>query len=117
MSNPNWRHDTPEIIPETPLSLEELTTLVCGCVSYPTVYRSALRIGLQASLFNGPGESGLATFLTIYEPLFNEHNLVTKNMFLTHANGLFNSGFFIVSFQSRNRARGFNNNRDNFISD
>lgn len=110
MSNQNWRDDQREPTPESPITLEEVTALLCGFVSYPTVYRSAQRIGMRPSLLNGANESGLHAFLMVYESLFDEHNLVTKNMFLTHLTGLLNNGLFIISAADREflmRPEGF----------
>jgi hypothetical protein len=95
MSNQDWGQAS-DVIPETPLTHEELVALLCGFISYPTVFRSALRIGFEPSLFNGPNESALATFMALYQPMFEEHNHVTKNMFVTRFTGLLNAGLLLI---------------------
>lgn len=89
--------DTRDNVDEAPLMFEELSALVCGLVSYPTVYTSACRLGFNASLFNGHGEGGLSTFLSLYAGLQAEHGQVTKNMYLTHIRGLLNTGAYPLS--------------------
>lgn len=86
-----------DVIDEAPLTHDELSALVCGFVSYPTVYRSAKRIGLVPALFNGNGEALFSVFMSVYAGLQEEHAHVTKNMFLTHINGLMRSNAYPVS--------------------
>jgi hypothetical protein len=77
---------------EAPLNRDELTFMVCGFVAYPTVYRSALNIGFNASLLNGSDEYALSIFMSVYETLRKEHGGVSKIMFTTYLNGMINSG-------------------------
>lgn len=85
-----------DVIDEAPLTADELSALVCGFLSYPTVYRSACRIGFVPSLFNKPGDSPYAVFMAVYGGLFEEHGHVTKSMFLTQINGLIRSNAYPV---------------------
>lgn len=87
-------HDALDVIDEAPLTAEELAALISGFLSYPTVYRSARRIGFVPSLFNKPGDSAFAAFMTIYDGMFEEHGHVTKNMFLTQIRGLLQSNAY-----------------------
>ena len=77
---------------EMPLTLEELTAMVCGFVSYPTLYKSALQVGFDAGLFNGGDEHALMLFMSLYRGLHEQHGAVTKNMFTVHITGLANKG-------------------------
>lgn len=101
MANRNWENGRNQPIAETPLAMDELQALVCGFVSYPTIYKSALRVGFDPSLFNGPGEASLSIFMRLFGNLFHEHNIVTKNMFTTHINALVNSHALIMSPDQR----------------
>lgn len=91
---------------EPPLAIEELKALVCGFVSYPTVYKAAKQIGFTPSLFNGRGESLLANFMTFYTPLYESHGTVTKNMFVTHLTGMLNNGTFVLAPDVREQLLG-----------
>ena len=101
MDERNWENGRNGPLPEMSLTIEELQALVCGFVSYPTIYKSAARIGFSSSLFNGPGEAALATFMALFTPLHDEHNIVTKNMFLTHITGLVNNHSLVLAPQVR----------------
>jgi hypothetical protein len=71
-------------VDETPLTLEELRTLVRGVVRFPTTYKSAKKIGFDSSHFNGLNESPLRVFMTVYDALHEAHDgIVTKEMFLS----------------------------------
>jgi hypothetical protein len=71
-------------VDDTPLTFEEMKTLVRGLVRFPTTYRSARKVGLEAGHFNGLNESPLRVFVAIYDALFQQHDgVVTKDMFLS----------------------------------
>lgn len=108
MDNQNWENGRRPPPVETPLTIEELKALICGFVSYPTVYRSATRIGFAPSLLNGPGEASLSVFMMLYDNLCREHGVVTKNMFLTHINALSNSNSLVLAPDHREALFGEN---------
>lgn len=89
--------DSRDNVDEAPVLFEELSALVCGFISYPTVYSSAVRLGFRPELFNRFDEAGLAVFISLYSGLQAEHGTVTQSMFLTHIRGLINSGAYPLS--------------------
>ena len=91
MDNQRWENGRQQIIADTPLTFDELSAMICGFISYPTVYKSALQVGINPAMFNGRGEHALYVFMTAYSPLQREHGTVTKNMFVTNLRSLLSS--------------------------
>lgn len=68
---------------DTPLTIEEIKTLVRGFVRFTTMLRSAEKVDFDPAHFNGPDESPFCFFMTVYKSLLEAHGAVTKDMFLT----------------------------------
>jgi hypothetical protein len=111
MDEQRWDNGRRRPTEDTPLTVDELKMMVQGFVSYPTVYKSALRVGFKPELFNGSGENGLAMFMFLFGSLYNEHNVVTKNMFNTHIRGVTSAGIIPMLPDTREFLMGV----DNFV--
>lgn len=83
MANRRWNENVQNIEIDEPLTPEEVKALLCGFVAYPTVYKSALRVGFRPELLNGAQEQALFAFMTLFGRLFEAHGTVTKQMLLT----------------------------------
>lgn len=65
------------------LTFAELKALVRGLIRFPSLLKASLRVSFAPALFTGAEEQGLHLFTLIYASLYDKHQVVTKDMFLS----------------------------------
>jgi hypothetical protein len=68
------------------LTYDEIKTMICGLIHYPTFLKSALRVGLDSSLFSGGTGTGELKFCFLFgamQGLYNTHGAFTSDMLIT----------------------------------
>lgn len=103
------------LLDDVALTPVEMKTLVRGLVRFPTVLKSALRVDFAPEQFNGADEHGLQLFMLIYISLFQRHEAVTKDMFLSEIESLSQNSVIAMGPNEADFLFGTNDEDNGFI--
>jgi len=85
---------------EEALTYDEIKAMIVGLIHYPTVLKSALRVGLDSSLFNGASGSGELKFCFLFgamQGLYKSHGAFTRDMLVMQLRAWRTSGHVTLS--------------------
>lgn len=112
---PNYGRSNDTLLDDVALTPVEIKTLVRGLVRFPTVLKSALRVDFAPEQFNGSDEHGLQLFMLIYLSLFERHETVTKDMFLSEIEAMSQVGVIAMGPAAADFLFGPDEDTDGFI--